>query len=193
MMGHHASYFFKWQVHRRARPEVVAARIDVTLRGRKSYDLHRTILDCDGLSRKDRPWFGAAAAGLSHTSYPAAHAVNAGACATVLKAFFDETAVVLKPVQATADGSALEPWGGKDLTLGGEIDKLAANIALGRDSAGVHFRSDSIEGLKLGEEVGIGLLADISRTYNERFDGFVLGRFDGKRVRIVNGDVQVVS
>jgi hypothetical protein len=57
----------------------------------------------------------------------------------------------------------------------------------------VHFRSDSIEGLKLGEEVGIGLLADISRTYNERFDGFVLDCFDGKRVRIVNGDVQVVS
>jgi hypothetical protein len=199
LLGQHASYFFKWQVHRRARPEVVAARIDATLRGRKSYDLHRTILDCDGLSRIKI----AHGSGLlpqaypegspTHPSYPAAHAVNAGACATVLKAFFDETAVVLKPVQATADGSALEPWGGKDLTVGGEIDKLAANIALGRDSAGVYFRSDSIEGLKLGEEVGIGLLADISRTYNERFDGFVLGCFDGKRVRIVNGDVQVVS
>jgi hypothetical protein len=58
---------------------------------------------------------------------------------------------------------------------------LAANIALGRDSAGVHFRSDSIEELKLGEEVGIGLLAEMSRTYNEHFDGFVLARLDGKR------------
>ena len=57
--------------------------------------------------------------------------------------------------------------------------KLASNIALARDAAGVHFRSDSVEGLKLGEAVAIGLLADYSRTYSERFDGFVLTRFDG--------------
>jgi hypothetical protein len=71
--------------------------------------------------------------------------------------------------------------------LGGEIDKLASNIALARDAAGVHFRSDSIEGLKLGEAVGIGLLADESRTYGERFDGFILTRFNGTKVTIVDG------
>jgi hypothetical protein len=199
LLAQKASYFYKWQVHRRARPEVIAARVDVTLSGRKSYDLNQTVLDCDGLSRIRAAY----SSGLlpqaypegcpTHPSYPAAHAVNAGACATILKAFFDESAVVPKPVQAIADGSALEPFGGRELTLGGEVDKLAANIALGRDCAGVHFRSDSIEGLKLGEDVGIGLLAEMSRTYNERFDGFVLSRLDGKRVRIVNGDVRVVS
>jgi hypothetical protein len=108
----------------------------------------------------------------------------------VLKAFFDESHVIADPVEASADGGRLEPWRGQDLTLGGEINKLAANIALGRDAAGVHFRSDSIEGLKLGEQVGIALLADTSRTYNEKFDGFVLSRFDGSQIRIVDGAVQ---
>src|SRR5262249_10556948 len=78
--------------------------------------------------------------------YPAAHACNAGACATILKAFFDADYVLPHPVEAMADGSALEPWRGAGLTLGNEIDKLASNIALGRDAAGVHYRSDSVRG-----------------------------------------------
>jgi hypothetical protein len=45
----------------------------------------------------------------------------------------------------------------------------------------------SIEGLKLGEQVAINFLADSSRTYNERFDGFVLALIDGSRIRISNG------
>jgi hypothetical protein len=76
--------------------------------------------------------------------------------------------------------------------LGDEIDKLAANIAHARDAAGVHFRSDSIRGLRLGEEVAIGLLADTSRTYNEAFDGLVVRRFDGTSIRISNGSVQAL-
>jgi len=115
--------------------------------------------------------------------------VNAGACATVLKAFLDENYTIQRPVQASADGASLEPWTGETLLVGGEIDKLASNIALARDAAGVHFRSDSVEGLKLGEAVGTGLLADYSRTYNEHFDGFSLTRFDGRQVRIANGSV----
>ena len=91
-----------------------------------------------------------------------------------------------------ADGSGLESWDGDKLTLGGEIAKLASNIALGRDAAGVHFRSDSIEGLFVGEEQAIGVLCDYSRTYNERFAGFVLARFDGRKIEIANGAVKTV-
>ena len=57
----------------------------------------------------------------------------------------------------------------------------------------MHFRSDSVEGLKLGEGVAIGLLADYSRTYSERFEGFVLTGFDGTRLRVSNGAVEQVS
>lgn len=120
----------------------------------------------------------------THPSYPSAHACNAGACATILKAFFDPGYVLPRPVEATVDGSALEPWRGAGLTLGNEIDKLANNIALGRDAGGVHYRSDSIRGLFVGEQQALGLLRDYSRTYNERFDGFIVRKFNGDRVKI---------
>ena len=187
------AYYYKWQVHRRARPELVGGRIEAQLSGRRSYDLHSALLECEGLARV-KLTFGTSLLPQAypegcptHPSYPAAHAVNAGSCATVLKAFFDESYIIPDALEATRDGTRLEPWGANELTLGGEINKLAANIALARDAAGVHFRSDSIEGLKLGEQVAINFLADSSRTYNERFDGFVLTLIDGSRIRISNG------
>jgi hypothetical protein len=84
----------------------------------------------------------------------------------------------------------LVPWKGQPLTVGNEINKLASNIALGRDAAGVHYRSDSINGLFVGEEQALGLLCDYSRTYNERFDGFVLSTFRGEKVRVSNGQLK---
>jgi hypothetical protein len=193
LIAQKTSYYFKWQVHRRVRPEAFGGRIEIQLTGRKSYDLHPTILACDGLARTKSVYGSwllpqAYPEGCpTHPSYPAAHAVNAGACVTVLKAFFDEDFIIPSPVEATADGKRLEPWHGEALKLGGEINKLAANIALARDAAGVHYRSDSIRGLRLGEDAAIGLLADYTRTYNERFAGFVLTKFDGTRVEIASG------
>jgi len=76
------------------------------------------------------------------------------------------------------------------VSLGNEIDKLAANIALGRDAAGVHCRSDSVRGLFVGEQQALGLLRDHSRTYNERFDGFIVRKFNGEKVKIASGEAQ---
>jgi hypothetical protein len=195
MLGQKASYFHKWQVHRRLRPEVFAGRIETHLSGKKKYDIHSDILNSDAVARakaanKTRLLPCAFPEGCpTHPSYPAAHACTAGACATVLKAFFNEALTIPKPVEAKADGSAPEPWQGKPLTLGNEIDKLACNISLGRDAAGVHYRSDSIHGLLVGEQMTIGLLCDYSRTYNERFEGFVFSKLDGKKIKIVGGKV----
>jgi hypothetical protein len=63
-----------------------------------------------------------------------------------------------------------------------QLDKLAANIALGRDFAGIHWRSDGVEGLRMGEEVAIALLAELRLTGNELFTGYSLRRFDGEWV-----------
>ena len=152
LLGQKVSFYQKWQIHRRARPETIGARIDVHLGGRKSYDLHPTILDAEGPKRVKalhHNWLlpQAYSEGCpTHPSYPAAHAVNAGACATVLKAFFDEDYVLLNPIEASADGARLEPWRGETLTLGGEINKLASNIALGRDAAGVRTSARTVSG-----------------------------------------------
>jgi len=196
LLAQKTSYYQKWQVHRRARPEAFGGRIDVHLSGHKSYDIDPTILHSEGLARA-KAMNGSHLLPMAypegcptHPSYPAAHAVNAGACATILKAFVNESYEIPQPVEASADGVRLESWRGGPLSLGGEIDKLASNIALARDAAGVHFHSDSISGLKLGEAVAIGLLADYSRTYSERFDGFTLTRFEGEKVRISGGSLQ---
>ena len=196
LLGQKGAYYHKWLVHRRLRPECFAGRIEVHLSGRKSYDIDSAILNCDAVARVKAAhgtWLLPAAfpeGCPTHPSYPAAHATNAGACATILKAFFNEDYPLPHPVEATADGSELVPWKGEPLTLGNEINKLASNIALGRDAAGVHFRSDSVNGLFVGEEQALGLLCDYSRTYNERFDGFVLSTFSGEKVRVVNGETK---
>jgi hypothetical protein len=123
-----------------------------------------------------------------HPSYPAGHAAYSGAVVTILKAFFNESLVLPSPVMASADGAALVPYvapvGEPPLTIGGELDKLAANISLGRDAAGVHWRSDGIEGMKLGEASAISVLRDIVNGYHETFTGFTFTRFDGSTITI---------
>ena len=64
------------------------------------------------------------------------------------------------------------------------MNKLAGNIAIGRNIAGVHWRSDGIESLKLGEQIALGILQDQRATYNEDFGGFTLTRFDGTQVTV---------
>jgi len=45
-------------------------------------------------------------------------------------------------------------------------------MAFGRDTAGVHFRRDEIEGIVLGELRAFSVMADVNAAYNEGFDGF---------------------
>ncbi len=49
---------------------------------------------------------------------------------------------------------------------------------------GVHWRTDNIAGLQLGEAVAIGILADDRRTVTETFKGFSLTKFDGTTITI---------
>jgi hypothetical protein len=96
-------------------------------------------------------------------------------------------------VVASADGTALAIYTGADaaqMTVGGELNKLAGNIALFRNAAGVHWRSDYTDSLPLGEAVAIGLLQEMSLTFNEEDAFFQLTRFDGITVRISGGVVE---
>jgi len=185
-----ASWCHKWLVHRRLRPEAFAGRVHNHLIGTAQYPLHAEILNSAALNTVFHTYgtyllpMAYPEGAPTHPAYPAGHAAIAGACATVLKFFFNESFVLPNPVVASADGLALVPHREAALTVGGELNKLAANIALGRDMAGVHWRSDGVEGLKLGEAVAIGLLTDLSATYSEDFGGFSLTKFDGTAITI---------
>jgi hypothetical protein len=87
----------------------------------------------------------------THPAYPGATAAVGGAGVRALKALVNPAFVIPDPVEASDDGLALRPWRGAPLTVGGELDKLAFNMAFGRDTAGVHFRRDEIDGILLGE------------------------------------------
>jgi hypothetical protein len=77
--------------------------------------------------------------------------------------------------------------------VGGELNKLAGNIALFRNAAGVHWRTDYTESLLLGEAVAIGLLQEMSLGFNEDDAYFELTRFDGVKIRIFDGKVVVAA
>jgi hypothetical protein len=78
----------------------------------------------------------------------------------------------------------------RDLTVDGELNKLAANISIGRNGAGVHWRSDYTQSIRLGEKVALGILQEQSILYRED-NHFSLTTFDGRRLRIKNGKITV--
>jgi hypothetical protein len=128
-----------------------------------------------------------------HPSYAQGHASIAGACATILKAAFDGDVPFSALtsggiVTAREDGLSLVPYTGSDasqITINGEINKLASNIGLGRNFAGIHWRSDYTAGLILGEAVAISILRDQRDVYaGEDFAGFTITKFDGTTIAV---------
>ena len=131
-----------------------------------------------------------------HPAYGAGHATVAGACVTILKAYFDHgwtppswfddpsgsrTPIAYEP---NSDGSTLVPIElNAPLTVEGELNKLAGNIAIGRNWAGVHYYTDYIESIRMGEQIAIGLLEEQKLTYPENFT-MTVPLFDRGAVRI---------
>lgn len=126
-----------------------------------------------------------------HPSYGSGHATVAGACVTILKAFFDSgwelplrngsNPVAYVPL---SDGSALmEEVLAKPLIVGDELNKTASNIAIARHWSGVHYFSDAYESLRLGEKIALGVLEEQKLTYGENFSMSV-PLFDGTTTRI---------
>jgi hypothetical protein len=188
-----AVWYQKWLVHRRLRPEAFAGRVEVVRLGRRTladYPIHHDLFDSSVLNSISNK-YGSHLLPLAfpegspiHPSYGAGHATVAGACTTVLKAFFDENDTVPNPVVASGTGTSLQPFVGPPLTVGGELNKLASNIATGRNIAGVHWRSDGVESILLGEEIAISMLRNMESTFKEPFQGFRLTKFDGTTITI---------
>lgn len=223
--------FQKFNNHIRLRPEALAARIELA----RSFDCLSAeakasvppalLSDIQGMkdALSANGTLGAIASGTGagthflpmafaegspmHPAYGAGHATVAGACVTILKAFFDTSAVL-----ACSGGNAtFKRFSGGDtaiafrapdigasqdklvsctpdqfLTLEGELNKLAANISIGRNMAGVHYFSDYYDSLRMGERIAIDILKEQALTYST--DPFVLSvpTFDGGVERIGN-------
>jgi hypothetical protein len=235
----------KWQHHRRARPEVVAALLtlnehdpnaieDETLRkaiGQLRGRIPDTILNAVAAHNTAQ---NAAAAiqptsslpgdfpviaddsnfllpmafpegSPTHPAYGAGHATVAGACVTVLKAFFEmyETDgaprkwpykdIFVSTKTPELEGGELVRWTGtEEITVEGELDKLAANVAIGRNMAGVHYYTDYYESLRLGERIAVSILEEQLSMYTEPVS-MSFTSFDGDRLRITAiGDASTV-
>ena len=146
----------------------------------------------------------------------------AGACVTILKAWFALLDNKDKPLPLSSLGERDQPHGAKppmqayvtgeqngqwqtlpldhaeasQLTIEGELNKLAQNVAMGRSMGGVHWRTDNARSLMLGEAIAARLLCDISldaieapefkfRTFGRKPDG------TPKMVVIQRGGIQV--
>src|SRR5215217_6093287 len=118
-----AVWFQKWYVHRRLRPEVMAERVHRTLFAGAGYPVHTEILNSFNDSNRLKGFMPAGSALLpmafpegspTHPAYGAGHVTVAGACVTILKAWFKETTrlvdIGLDPVQPGDDGLSLVPY-----------------------------------------------------------------------------------
>jgi hypothetical protein len=184
-----AVWYQKWFVHHRLRPEEFGGRVHNHLTRATEYPLHPDVVNSRAVAEVYRKYgthllpMAFPEGSPTHSSYGSGHATVAGACSTILKAFFDESDVIRNPQVPSADGTALVPYLGGELTVGGELNKVASNVANGRNGAGVHWRSDAVNSLRLGEAVAIGILEEQKLTYNDELQ-MTLTKFDGTKITI---------
>ncbi|HZQ67329.1 MAG TPA: vanadium-dependent haloperoxidase [Terriglobales bacterium] len=191
-----AVWYQKYYVHRPLRPEEYSGRVQNQLTGKNTYPLHHDVLNAAGTAAvfsKYGTYYLPMAypeGCPTHPSYGSGHTTVAAACVTVLKALFDGsqtfTGLGLTPVYSP-DGQTLQNYTGSDvnqITIGGELDKLASNIGLARNIAGVHWRSDYAQSMFLGEAVAINFLQDLVETFNEIGGSFTFTKFDGTSITI---------
>lgn len=129
-----------------------------------------------------------------HPAYAAGHATVAGGCITMLKAFFETvdkdftphswSKTNLQVVQANEDGSDLVPADGEGMTLEGELNKLAANVSIARNMAGVHYYSDYYDSLRMGERIAVSIIVEQLETYDTDKVSVRFRSFDGDNMLI---------
>lgn len=187
--GLKAAWYHKWQVNRRLRPEEYGFYVQKQVGESQNLGINSALTSSPVLPMifgTYGSYFLPSAypeGSPVHPAYPAGHATFIGAAVTILKAFYNEDFVIPNPLEPNGTNTALIA-SGETLTVGGELNKLAANISLGRDHAGVHYRSDGAQGMALGEQVAIDILNNESFLFNEDFEGFSLTMFNGQKIRV---------
>ncbi len=203
-----ASWFHKWIVNLRQRPEEVGALLQARLTNQHPMPQAAQVLNSDLLNSAALPivhsQYGSYLLPLAfpegaptHPCYPTGHGTVGGACISAIKFFFD-CSQKIRPLLLAAgsdvvvpseDGLSLVPYTGSDrdeLTINGELAKLAWNVTIGHGiHSGIHFRSSSFWSILLGEQLGISILNDRAASYFEPFTIHIT-KFDGTTATISN-------
>ncbi len=203
-----AAWFHKWIVNLRQRPEEIGALLQALMTNQRPMPQAALALHHDLLNSAVLPiiysQYGSyllpqafPEGAPSHPCYPTGHGTVGGACITAIKFFFDGTQRIRPLLQAAGrdvyvpseDGLSLEVYTGSDrdeLTVNGELSKLAWNITIGHGiHAGIHFRSSSYYSMLLGEQVGLSVLNDRANSYDEPFT-INITKLDGTVVTLTN-------
>jgi len=203
-----AAWFHKWIVNLRQRPEEVGALVHARLTHQHPLPQAAAALHSDVLNSAVLPIIHSQygtyllpqafpEGSPTHPCYPTGHGTVGGSCIAALKFFFDGSQKIRPLLQAvgsdvyepSSDGLSLVPYTGADrdsLTINGELAKLGYNITFGHGiHAGIHFRSSSLTSLQLGEQVGLSVLQDRAKSYNEPFT-IKITKFDGTTATISN-------
>ena len=205
-----ASWFHKWIKDLRMRPEEYGALVHARKTSSVPFPQAAGELHPDVLNSAVLPIIYANSGNTSyllpqafpegsptHPCYPTGHGTVGGACATVLKFFFDGSQKSRPLLQAagrdvvmpSTDGLSLNTYTGADrnnLDIDGELNKLCFNVSFGHGiHAGIHFRSSTYWSILLGEQVALSILRDRANSYNEPFT-INITKFDGTTATISN-------
>lgn len=200
-----AAWVQKWRYNLRLRPETMAHRVasqdldsnltyvdpNIFVHGANTITAIKNYNLANGGEGKALLPLQFAEGSPTHPSYPAGHAVLSGACATYLKLMLNDqmpwsSLSGISTVVESTDGDSLTSYTGSTtgMTVGTELNKLAANIAIGRNIAGVHYRADGDDGMDLGEKVAIGFVKDMLSVSNESTPVLSLTKFDGSTITV---------
>ena len=194
-------WYQKWRVHLRLRPEAYGGLIEkdlllqpIGLDGATGNDADKLLKNSKALAAIAAEYGSSGLLPLAfssgsptHPSYGAGHATVAGACVTVLKIYFDDEAPFPGPVYLpSSDGSLpTTPYVGTELSIGGELNKLASNVAMGRSMGGVHFRTDNMRSMRMGEELAAVMVANQLSHFREARDvKLTFTSFSGDKITI---------
>jgi hypothetical protein len=205
------AWFHKWIVNLRMRPEEYGALVQARLTGSQPVPQAAGALHPDVLNSAVLPiihsTFGSfllpqafPEGSPTHPCYPTGHGTVGGACITALKFFFD-CSQKIQPLLANTGGNVLEPTAdglafntsaspdASNLTINGELNKLAWNISVGHGiHAGIHFRSSTYQSILLGEKIALAVLRDRAQSYFEPFT-ITITKFDGTTATITNENI----
>lgn len=202
------AWFYKWTKDLRLRPEEYGGLVQARLTNSQPQPQAAATLHPDVLNSAVLPiirnQFGSyllpqtfPKGSPTHPGYPCGHGMVAGACVTALKFFFDGRQRIRPLLNAvdrdvavpSSDGLLLNPYDGADrddLTVNGELNKLAFNISVGQGiHAGSDFRSSSILSILLGEQIALRYLREEAKSCSVPFAAKIT-MFDGSVTTVTN-------